>query len=91
MVQNTISLENGWETQFLTTPLWSCGPCNKFGIFVANKFENLWLLLINFARGLKYLDDVELTHRGDEDQVCLKQSVAKIFEYSNIFVNIPSE
>ena len=36
------------------------------------KIEKLLQLLIDLARGLKYFDDVELTHGGDEDQVCLK-------------------
>ena len=36
------------------------------------KLQIMHLLLIDLARGLKYFDDVELTHGGDEDQVSLK-------------------
>ena len=36
------------------------------------KLEKLHLLLIDLARRQKYFDDVELTHGGDEYQVCLK-------------------
>ena len=36
------------------------------------KLEKLHLLLIDLIRCLKYFEDVELTHGGDDDQVCLK-------------------
>ena len=34
--------------------------------------EKLHLLSIDRARGLKYFNDIELTHGDDEDQFCLK-------------------
>ena len=63
LVQSTFSLENGGEMQFLTAPLQSCCPCNNFGILLKTKLEKLHKLVFDLERGLKYFDDVELTHR----------------------------
>ena len=52
------------------------------------KHDNLHQLLIEFARVLIYFDDVELTHGGDEDQVCLhRMKLSKIYGKPKIFVN----
>ena len=59
--------------RLLTTPLWNWPTCNNFGsFFVQSNLDKLRLLLIDLARSLKYFDDFKVTHRGDEDKVCLK-------------------
>ena len=46
--------------------------CNKFVISVPNLLWKIASTLIDLSRGLTYFDNVELSHKGDDDQVSLK-------------------
>ena len=51
------------------------------------KLEKVHLILNDLYRGLKYFDDVKLTHGGDEEHVCLKQmKLSKIHDKPQILV-----
>ena len=72
---------------FFATPLWSCHSCNQFCILVSNQGRKSAPNLNDLYRGLKYFDDVKLTHGGDEEQVCLKyMKLSKIHEKPQILV-----
>ena len=69
--------------QLLTTP-----SCKKFVIFVPNLPWKIASTLIDLSRGLTNFDNAELSHKGDDDQVCLKyMKLLKIHGKPQIPVN----